>query len=131
VKTKWTLGPAEVLQTLKASAGVLEALQVSAFALLPTDLIIAQGNNQFAKTSSALPNQIVIRIVGDNNTPMKGIAVAFQVTVGGGLITPASALTNALGEVQARWTLGPQTGTNTLVASSGRLQSLVLNAIGQ
>jgi adhesin/invasin len=131
VKTKWTLGPSEVLQTLRASAGALDPLEISAFALVPTDLIIAQGNNQFAKTSAALPNQIVIRVVGENNTPMKGVAVAFQVTIGGGLISPASALTNALGEVQARWTLGPQAGTNTIVASSGRLQAVVLNAIGQ
>ncbi|MEP7346626.1 MAG: hypothetical protein ABI877_15250 [Gemmatimonadaceae bacterium] len=131
VKTKWSLGPAEVLQTLKASAGSLEPLLVTAFALLPTDLIIAQGNNQFAKTSSALPNQIVVRVVGENNTPMKGVAVAFQVTIGGGLISPASALTNALGEVQARWTLGPQAGANTIVASSGKLQAAIVNAIGQ
>ena len=131
VKTKWTLGPYEVLQTLKASAGALEPLQITALAMLPTDLVIAQGNNQFAKTSAALPNQIVIRVVGENNTPMKGVSVAFQVTIGGGLISPASALTNALGEVQARWTLGPQAGPNTIVVSSGRLQAVVLNAIGQ
>lgn len=130
-KTKWTLGPAEVLQSLKAHANGLEPLEVTGIGLLPTDLIIAQGNNQFAKTSSALPNQIVIRVVGENNVPMKGIPVAFSVMVGGGLISPASALTNALGEVQARWTLGPQAGTNTIVASSGRLQSVSLNAIGQ
>ncbi len=131
VKTKWTLGPAEVLQTLKASAGALEPLEISAIGLLPSDLIVAQGNNQFAKVSSALTNQIVIRVVGENNTPMKGVAVAFQVTIGGGLISPSSALTSALGEVQARWTLGPQAGTNTIVVSSGKLQAVVLNAIGQ
>ncbi|MBV6522321.1 MAG: hypothetical protein MNPFHGCM_02469 [Gemmatimonadaceae bacterium] len=131
VKTKWTLGPADMLQSLRASVVGLDPLEVTAIGLLPADLIIAQGNNQFAKPGSALPNQVVIRVVGENNIPMKGIAVAFQVTVGGGLISPASALTNALGEVQARWTLGPQPGTNTIVASSGRLQAVVLNAFSQ
>lgn len=131
VKTKWTLGPGDVLQTITATAGALEPLLITAIAVVPTDLIIAQGNNQTAKVSAALPNQIVIRVVGENNTPMKGVPVAFQITAGGGLISPASALTNALGEVQARWTLGPVAGINTLVATSGKLQSVTLNAVGQ
>ncbi len=131
VKTKWTLGPTDVQQTLKAMVGSLEPLLITGFAIIPSELIVAQGNNQVAKAGAALPNQIVIRVVGDNNTPMKGIAVAFQVSVGGGLISPASGLTNALGEVQARWTLGPQAGINSIVVSSGKLQSVGLNAVGQ
>lgn len=131
MKTKWTLGPSDILQTLTASVGALERLQITALAILPSDLIIAQGNNQSAKAAAALPNQIVIRVVGENNTPMKGVAVAFQVTAGGGLISPSSGVTSASGEVQARWTLGPTAGVNTIVASSGRLQAVELHAIGQ
>lgn len=131
VKTKWTLGPTDVQQTLKAIVGPLEPLLITGFAIIPSELIVAQGNNQTAKAGAALPNQIVVRVIGDNNTPMKGIAVAFQVTAGGGLISPASGLTNALGEVQARWTLGPQAGLNSIVVSSGKLQPVSLNAVGQ
>lgn len=131
VKVKWTVGPNEVAQLLRASVPGVEAVNVSAIALLPTDIVIAQGNNQTAKAGAALPNPIVIRVVGPGNVPMKGIAVAFQVISGGGLISPQSGLTNALGEVTARWTLGGTAGTNTLAVSSGSLQPLAMTAIGQ
>jgi hypothetical protein len=101
-RTKWVLGSGEVNQTLTAKAPALDPLNINAIALLPTDLIIAQGNNQAAKPSAPLPNAIVIRVVGPNNAPMKGIAVASQVITGGGLISPQSGLTNAQGEVTAR-----------------------------
>lgn len=131
VKVKWTVGPNEVAQLLRATVPGVEAVNVTAIALLPSDIIIAQGNNQVAKAGAGLPNPIVIRIVGPGNVPMKNIAVAFQVISGGGLISPQSGLTNALGEVTARWTLGGTAGTNTLAVSSGSLQPLSLMAVGQ
>jgi len=131
VKVKWTVGPNEVAQLLRASVPGVEAVNVSAIALLPSDIIIAQGNNQLAKAGGPLPTPIVIRIVGPGNVPMKGIPVAFQVMAGGGLISPQSAITNALGEVTARWTLGGTAGSNTLAVSSGSLQPVTLLAVGQ
>lgn len=131
VKVKWTVGPNEVAQLLRASVPGVEAVNVTALALLPSDIVIAQGNNQNAKAGAALPNPIVVRVVGPGNVPMKGIAVAFQVVTGGGLISPQSGLTNALGEVTARWTLGGTAGVNSLAVSSGSLQPLTLNAVGQ
>lgn len=131
VKVKWTVGPNEVAQLLRATVPGVDAVNVAAIALLPSDIIIAQGNNQSAKVSGPLPNPIVIRIVGPGNVPMKGIAVAFQVIAGGGLISPQSALTNALGEVTVRWTMGATAGTNTLAVSSGALQPLAMSAISQ
>ena len=131
VRVKWTVGPNEVAQLLRASVPGVEAVNVSAIALLPSDIVIAQGNNQMAKAGAALPNPLVIRIVGPGNVPMKGIPVAFQVVSGGGLISPQSGLTNALGEVTARWTLGGTAGSNTLAVSSGSLQPLAMNAVGQ
>lgn len=131
VKVKWTVGPNEVAQMLRATVPGVEAVNISALALLPTDIIVAQGNNQSAKAGAALPNPIVIRVLGPGNVPMKGIAVAFQVITGGGLISPQSGLTNALGEVTARWTLGGAAGTNTLAVSSGSLQPVSMQAVGQ
>ncbi|MGQ0766542.1 MAG: hypothetical protein ACT4OZ_12845 [Gemmatimonadota bacterium] len=129
-RVKWVLGPNEMTQTLQARVPGLEPLAIGAFALLPSDLVVAQGNFQTAKAAAGLPNPVVIRVLGPNNTPMKGIPVAFQVTGGGGLISPQSAITNALGEVTARWTLGSAPGANTLAVSSGSLQAITLVATG-
>lgn len=128
-RTKWVLGASEVNQTLTAKAPALDPININAIALLPTDLVIAQGNNQVAKPSAPLPNAIVIRVVGPNNAPMKNISVAFQVITGGGLISPQSGLTNAQGEVTARWTLGSATGAQLLAVSSGNLQPISINAV--
>lgn len=131
VKVKWTLGPNDVAQTLRASVSAIDPLIISAIALLPTDLIVAQGNNQTAKASAALPNPIVVRVTGPGNVPMKGITVAFQVVSGGGLISPQSGITNATGEVTARWTLGASTGVQSLAVTAGSLQPLSLSAVAQ
>ncbi len=128
-RTKWTLGTSDANQVLQARVPGLDPLNVNAVALLPSDLVVAQGNNQTAKPSGPLPNPIVIRVLGPNNVPMKGIAVAFQVVTGGGLISPQSALTNALGEVTARWTLGSGTGAQTIAVSSGSLQPISILAV--
>lgn len=128
VKVKWTLGPHEADQSLLATAGTVDPAQVFATGLLPADLIVAQGAGQAAKAGAALPNPIVVRVVGPNNVPMKGIPVAFQVMSGGGLISPASGVTNANGEVQSRWTLGPQPGLHTLQVVAGSLQAVTIVA---
>ncbi|MEW5918266.1 MAG: Ig-like domain-containing protein [Gemmatimonadota bacterium] len=127
-KTKWTLGTSDVNQRLLATVQGLEPLAIAATGLFPADLVVAQGNNQSAKAGGALPNAIVVRVIGPNNTPMKNIAVAFQVLSGGGLITPPSAMTNTLGEVTLRWTLGPQVGAQALSINSTSLPSITVLA---
>ena len=94
---------------------------ISATAIVPTEVLIAQGNNQAARVSTALPTSIVVRVVGINKTPIVAVPVAFQIVAGAGVITPQSALTNAFGEVTAKWTLGASAGVNTLSASVASL----------
>ena len=131
MRTKWSLGPLEVMQKLSVSAGPMDPVEITAYGLLPSDIVVAQGTSQVAKPGAALPNAIVVRIVGPGNVPMKGITVGFQVMAGGGLINPQSGVTNASGEVQTRWTLGPSAGTNTLQVVSGNLQAVTITAVGQ
>lgn len=119
VKAKWTLGPASQVQTLVGSAPGVDPVSIGALGVLPTDLLIAQGNNQTAKPSSALPVSLVLRVVGPGNVPIPGQTVALAIGSGGGSLSPASAVTNALGEVTVRWTLGPQTGLQTATATAG------------
>ena len=64
IKAKWTLGPSVPAQTLFASTPGVNAVQLTALAILPADVSIAQGNNQSAKVGTTLANSIVIRVVG-------------------------------------------------------------------
>lgn len=128
VKAKWTLGPGVQLQTVLGSAPGVEPVTLTATGILPSDIVIAQGNGQTARAGTALPVQLVLRVTGNNNMPIPGQTVALQITAGGGSLSPQSAVTNALGEVSVRWTLGPQAGTQSASATAGAVGPVVITA---
>ncbi|MBI2796684.1 MAG: hypothetical protein HYX65_08280 [Gemmatimonadetes bacterium] len=113
VKAKWTLGPSAVSQTLIASAPGVHPETLSASGIVPSTIVIAQGNLQSGKVTTELTNSIVIRVTSSTNVPMVGVTVALQVVGGGGAITPQSAVTSALGEVSVKWKMGTVAGPNT------------------
>lgn len=129
VKVKWALGALGPVQTLSASAPGIESVQLAATGVMPSDLVVAQGNNQVAKISTALPVPIVLRVTGGNNVPIPGVTVALAILQGGGSLSPQSATTNALGEVSVRWTLGSQTGLQSASISAGGLGPVMVSAV--
>lgn len=131
VKAKWTLGPASQVQTVVGGAPNVEPITLSALGVLPSDMVVAQGNNQSAKVSTALPVQLVLRVTGNNNVPIPNQTVAFAITAGGGSLSPQSAVTNALGEVTVRWTLGPSAGLQTATATAGAIGPVMVSAVAQ
>ncbi|MEQ1693625.1 MAG: Ig-like domain-containing protein, partial [Gemmatimonas sp.] len=129
VKAKWTLGPGFQSQSVTGTAPGVDPVTLQAFGVLPSDLLVAQGNNQVAKASAALPVQIVIRVTGGSNIPIPNQTVALSVTGGGGSISPQSVLTNALGEVTVRWTLGPSAGLQSATVTAGSLGPIPISAV--
>ena len=130
VKALWSLGKTQTMQELTASSPGVTSVRLTATAILPTDIIVAQGNNQTAKAGTALTNSIVVRVVGPNNVPMEGITVAFQIIAGGGAISPVSAISSALGEVTVKWTLGAVAGSNLANIVASTASNAVVTAIG-
>jgi adhesin/invasin len=128
--TRWTLGALQDAHELLASVPGVDPVTITATGIVPSELLIAQGNHQVARSGTALPVQLVLRVVGANNTPIPGVGITLQVTGGGGSLNPASATTNALGEVTVRWTLGNQPGAQTVQASALNLAPLLLSATG-
>ena len=126
-RVKWTLGP-EAAQAVLATIPGIEPLRVTATGVLPSDIVIAQGNNQSARVAVALLNNVVIRVLGANNTPMDSINVTFQITSGGGAIAPQSILTNASGEATVKWTMGPVAGTNTALVRAATIEPVTITA---
>ena len=126
-RVKWTLGP-EVTNAIVATIPGVEPLRVTSTGILPSDIVIAQGNNQSAKVAVALANQIVVRVIGGTNVPMDSVNVAFQITGGGGAIAPQSILTNAQGEATVKWTMGPIAGTNTALVRAAAIDPVTITA---
>ena len=129
VKAKWTLGPGFQVQAVSGSAPGVDPVILQAFGILPSELVVAQGNNQTGKASAALPVQIVIRVTGGSNVPIPNQNVALAVTSGGGSISPQSVITNALGEVTVRWTMGPAIGAQVASVTAGSLGPISISAI--
>ena len=126
-RAKWTLGPGAVIQSMLASAPGVTPITVGAIGLLPAQIVLAQGNNQSAKTGTALTNSVIVRVVSAGNVPMQGVTVGFQVLSGGGGMTPATVVTNALGEASTKWTMGAA-GAQTASASAGSLTPVSISA---
>jgi hypothetical protein len=126
-RARWTLGPGVVAQEILAATRGVAPVAVTATGLVPSQIVLVQGNNQTAKAGSAVTNAVIVRVVGTNNVPMQGVTVGFQVLTGGGGMTPATVITNALGEASTKWTMGAA-GGNTALATSGSLPSVSIAA---
>jgi hypothetical protein len=127
-RVKWTLGPAATAQMVEASIPSVAPLMVPAVGILPSDIVLAQGANQSARIAVVLTNNIVVRVLGGNNVPMDSVNVTFQITGGGGAMSPQSVLTNASGEATAKWTMGPVAGVNTAVVRAATIDPMTITA---
>jgi adhesin/invasin len=76
---------------------------------IPAQLDIVSGNLQIGTVGTELPAPLVIRVLDAAGRPVSGQLVNFRVTAGGGSVFAGSALTNADGIAQERWTLGTST----------------------
>ncbi len=132
----WTLGTSLGANTLSATSGTISGSPVVfvATASIPaTGMSIVAGNNQSAQVGFAVAIAPSVKVVGADGAGVGGIPVEFAVESGGGSISGGSATTNADGIATAgAWTLGPNIGSNTLIATSPLLTGLMLrfNATG-
>jgi adhesin/invasin len=84
-------------------------------ARVPASLDIVAGDEQNGVVGTELTNPLVVRVEDANGLPIVGQLVNFRVTSGGGSVFAGSGLTNALGVVQDRWTLGTSTADSQRV----------------
>ncbi|MFA6165660.1 MAG: hypothetical protein WC700_03520 [Gemmatimonadaceae bacterium] len=85
----------------------------------PARLVLAGGNGQTADAGTKLPGAIIVSLVDryGNASPASGVSITFA-TADGGSATPSSGVTDAAGYFYTSWTLGAESGTQTLTASS-------------
>lgn len=82
---------------------------------VPASLDIVAGDEQNGVVGTELTNPLVVRVEDANGLPIAGQLVNFRVTSGGGSVFAGSGLTNALGIVQDRWSLGTSTADSQRV----------------
>ena len=108
--------------TLRFSAAGLTAADAAGVTVsgpgTATQMAVQAGQGQTAPPNTAVPvaPAVVVRDAAGNGVP--GIAVAFAVTSGGGVVVGATATTGAGGVATVdRWTLGAAPGAQTLTAT--------------
>lgn len=129
----WTLGTEAGAQTLEARVAPVEEPAVFTATATPGDavsLAVAAGDQQSAPVGQALADPVTVRAQDEFGNGVEAIEVAFQVTGGGGSVTPASATTDGQGHASATWTLGTEAGENALEASADGLGSAGFTATG-
>jgi hypothetical protein len=90
---------------------------------------IAGQNTQQAEVGRTVPTPPAVQVLDQYNNPMGGVTVAFSVTQGGGLVSPASIATGSDGVARVSdWNLGPTPGANTLSATMASASPVVFAA---
>lgn len=113
--TQWLLGLADGPQQVTAVVEGSDVRQVlftanadaSPAAVTPAAATLVEGDAQEATVGTALPRPLVLEVTGADGRPMEGVSVRFEVTEGGGRLTPAEATTDVSGRARANWILGP------------------------
>lgn len=87
------------------------------------------GNNQSGLVSTALSTPLTVQVRSSTGAAVAGAVVTFSVTTGGGTVAPAVVSTDASGRAQTTWTLGANTGQQTVTATAGA-KIITLTATG-
>ena len=79
-------------------------------------LVKVSGDAQSGPVSVGLALPVVTRVLATDGLPLSGVLVNFAAS-GGGLVGVSSAVSDASGNVQTTWTLGPLAGAQSLTAT--------------
>ena len=120
VLTGVSAGVAEVTAAVRGPFGQITVAADVTVRPLVSSMAIAAGDSQTGTVGQALPTRLQVRVLNRLGTGVKGIAVNFTVTAGGGSLDTAGATTDTAGIATAGLTLGTKVGTDSVQASTPR-----------
>ena len=82
------------------------------------DLLEAFGEGQRAAAGLSLIEPVGVRVLDAGGAPVSGVAVRFEVDLGGGRVEFAEVLSDSTGLAGVDWTLGPEPGPQALAVSA-------------
>ncbi|MFH1763168.1 MAG: hypothetical protein ABIF09_03150 [Gemmatimonadota bacterium] len=84
----------------------------------PVLLEIVEGDGQEAEVATHLAGLLVVQVTGVDGLPRSGVRIEWIASEGGGSIEPDAVLSDEGGLASARWTLGPEPGTQSVIANA-------------
>ncbi len=142
VKTDAT-GVAQITATLGNAAGAENRFQATAAGLTgspvlfianaaaPSELLVLSDATPTGLTNLPLSDSVAVRVLDELGAPVVGHTVGFAVTTGDGQVngsSVANVLTNAQGAARVEWRMGPDTGQQKLLTSSGYQGAALTNS---
>ncbi len=104
----WTLGATPGTQTATATVSGLTAVTFHATARVATPAqIYYSGQGQVGPARTPLAAPLLVQIRDKFGNPVPGTIVTWSVLSGGGSLSAGSVTTDATGQAQVTWTLGP------------------------
>jgi Invasin, domain 3 len=115
----WVLGGTEGQQTVNAEVvgeSLVASFSAQAERTSVLTLELGDGNEQTGTPGSQLADPLVVRLVDESGHGVRDRAVSWVVATGDGTASPPSSDTDADGFASTTWTLGPESGLQTLNA---------------
>jgi Big-like domain-containing protein len=127
---RWTLSSTAGPQVIRvvATSSITQQLTAIASPTAPTAFQIEVGDGQTGHVSQPLPTDPAVVVLDINGQPVKGVAVSWSVTGGGGRISQVSSITGTDGVATTTWTLGSTAGPQQLTSSVRGLPALIFSA---
>ena len=130
--TALRLGGTASTYTVTASVSGLSSVTFTATATEPpraATLEVVSGNNQSKEAYQHLPNPLVVEVLDQYGAALPDATVSFTVSPSVGVLSPASATTDADGQASTILRFGKTTGTYTVtVTATGINQSVTFMA---
>ena len=84
-------------------------------------LLKVSGDGQEDTPGATLATPFIVKAMDARGKPMRGVAVTFAVTAGGGRLSTTSATTNTTGKAQTTLTFGRSPGKRTVTATATKI----------
>lgn len=94
----------------------------------PQSITASAGTGQTATVGELLGAGLAVVVTGSDDQPLAGATVSWQVTGGGGSLSPTSSETDASGTAGTDWTLGTAAGAQTVTATVQGLAPVTFTA---
>ncbi len=91
-------------------------------------LVEISGDGQTGPIGATLAQPLVIQVVDQNGVPVEGELIVWQVSAGGGSVSPSQTTTDANGRASTSLRLGTTIGPNTVRATLGQLVPVIFTA---
>ena len=132
----FTVAPGGVVTAVANGSGTLTASyeSISGTASVtvrqtPAAVAVASGGGQEGLPGQQLEEEVVVRVDDGGGSPVEGVTVAFSAADGHGEADPGMAMTDSEGLAATAWTLGSESGLQTLTASVAEGVSAEINAV--